>query len=148
MHPDPSTFNFWQPVSVRFKDIDVGGHAHHSHALVYFEEARAGYWRTVVGRGSLDDVDFILAEARVRYHQRVFYPNQLQVGVRISQLGKKHFIMEYLALSQEGDALVSGETTMIMFDYQAGRTKRIPPEVRKALEEQGAARDSEVAPEV
>ncbi len=136
MRPDSSLFKFWHPVSVRFKDIDLGGHAHHSHALVYFEEGRAAYWREIVGRGSLDEVDFILAEARVRYHQRILYPHELRVGVRVPLLGKKHFVMEYLVLAEDGTELVSGETTMVMFDYEKGSTKAVPSEVREALEAQ------------
>ena len=136
MRPDPSRFTFWHPVHVRFKDIDFGGHAHHSHSLVYFEEARTTYWKEVVGRGELKEIDFILAESRVRYHQRVLYPMELKVGVRVSVLGKKHFVMEYLALGQNGEELLSGETTMVMFDYGSGQTKKIPPEVRAALERQ------------
>jgi acyl-CoA thioester hydrolase len=134
MRPDPSDFPFWHPVEVRFKDIDVGGHAHHSLALVYFEEARAAFWGTVVGRGSLEEVDFILAEARIRYHQRVLYPLRMRVGVGVSKIGKKHFVLEYLALDPDGIELVSGETTMVMFDYEAGRTKPIPGDVRARLE--------------
>jgi acyl-CoA thioester hydrolase len=134
MRPDPSVFTFWHPVSVRFKDIDVGGHSHHSNALVYFEEARAAYWREVVGSGDPSDVDFILAEARIRYHQRVLYPLVMKVGVRVSFLGKKHFVMEYLALGDDGSELLSGETTMVMFDYDAGRTKRVPEDVKAAVE--------------
>jgi len=136
MRPDPAHFDFWHPVEVRFKDIDLGGHAHHSLALVYFEEARAAYWRDVVGRGALDEVDFILAEAHIRYHQRVLYPLRLRVGVRVPTLGKKHFIMEYLVQDEDGMDLVSGETTMIMFDYGKGRTKPIPSEIRRAIEGQ------------
>ena len=136
MQPDPSKFTFWHPVHVRFKDIDVGGHAHHSLALVYFEEARAKYWKDVVGRGELDEIDFILAEARIRYHQRVLYPLRMVVGVRVSVLGKKHFVMEYLALGEDEEELLSGETTMVMFDYGSGQTKRISPEVRAAVEAQ------------
>lgn len=136
MRPDPAQFDFWHPVEVRFKDIDLGGHAHHSLALVYFEEARAAYWRDVVGRGALDEVDFILAEAHIRYHQRVLYPLRLRVGVRVPTLGKKHFIMEYLVQDEDGMDLVSGETTMIMFDYGKGRTKPIPSEIRRAIEGQ------------
>jgi acyl-CoA thioester hydrolase len=136
MRPDSSEFTFWHPVNVRFKDIDVGGHAHHSLALVYFEEARAEYWKDVVGRGELDEIDFILAEARVRYHQRVLYPLRMVVGVRVSNLGKKHFVMEYLALGEDGEELLSGETTLVMFDYGSALTKRIPPEVRAAMEAQ------------
>ena len=134
MRPDPSRFALWHEVEVRFKDIDVGGHAHHSLALVFFEEARARYWRDVVGKGGLDEVDFILAEATVRYHARVLYPLRVRVGARVSLVGKKHFVMEYLAQDPEGRDLVSGETTLVMFDYQRGVTKAVPAEVRGAIE--------------
>lgn len=130
---EPS-FHFRHPVEVRFKDIDVGGHAHHSHALVYFEEARAAYWREVVGRGSLDQVDYILAEAQIRWLRRVLWPQTLDVGVRVSRLGKKHFDMEYDVRSTAGESLVSGRTVQIMYDYGAASTTRIPPEVRDAIE--------------
>jgi len=133
MKPEPGLFSFWRDVEVRFKDIDVGGHAHHSMVLVYFEEARAGYWKDVVGKGGLDEVDFILAEARVRYHARIFYPMALRVGVRVAKLGKKHFVMEYLALDPEGEPLASGETTLVMFDYETRRSKTVPPEVVAAM---------------
>jgi len=127
-------FRFTHPVAVRFKDIDVGGHAHHSHALVYFEEARAAYWREVAGRQGVDDVDYILAEAEIRYHRRVLYPDTLRVGVRIPTLGKKHFVMEYRAWSSEGEHLLTGRTTQVMFDYAAGKTSRIPDELRERIE--------------
>ena len=125
MKPDSTLFSLWHDVDVRFKDIDVGGHAHHSVALVFFEEARAQYWKKVVGKGELDEVDFILAEATVRYHARIFYPGRVSVGARVSKLGKKHFVMGYLATGPGGESLVSGETTLVMFDYQARRSKPI-----------------------
>ncbi len=134
MRPDPALFSLWHEVDVRFKDIDVGGHAHHSLALVYFEEARARYWREVVGKGGLEEVDFILAEASVRYHARIRYPLRLGVGVRVALVGRKHFVMEYLGRDPEGKDLVSGQTTLVMFDYRSGRPKAVPPEVRAAIE--------------
>jgi len=137
MRPDPTLFTFWHAVEVRFKDIDVGGHAHHSLALVYFEEARARYWSEVAGRRRVDEVDFILAEARVRYHARILYPQRLTVGVRVSSMGKKHFVMEYLIRGAGGEDLASGETTMVMFDYASGRTKPMPEEIRAAIEAHG-----------
>jgi len=124
---------FSHPVAVRFKDIDVGGHAHHSHALVYFEEARAAYWREVAGRQGIDDVDYILAEAQVRYRRRVLYPDTLRVEVGIVVLGKKHFVMEYEAFSSGGEHLLSGRTTQVMYDYAAGATSRIPPDLRHRI---------------
>lgn len=130
---DESPFAFRHPVDVRFKDVDIGGHAHHSHALVYFEEARAAYWREVVGKGTLDDVDYILAEARVRYHARILWPQRLDVGVRVSRLGKRHFEMEYEVRSAEGELLVSGTTTQVMYDYEAAGSMPIDDDTRAAI---------------
>ena len=127
-------FRFRHRVEVRFKDIDVGGHAHHSHAFVYFEEARASYWRQVVGREGLDDIDYILAAAEVRWHQRVLWPQTLDVGVRVTRLGKKHFEMEYEVWGEDGEHLQSGRTVQIMYDYEAARSKPIPEGVRTAIE--------------
>jgi len=131
---DPNRFRFWHPVDVRFKDIDLEGHAHHSLALVYFEEAREAYWRKVVGRGDREHVEYILAEAQVRYHARVTHPLRMEVGVRVSTLGKKHFVMEYLAVADGGAELLSGQTTMVWYDCAEGRTGRIAPEARRAME--------------
>ena len=127
-------FRFRHPVEVRFQDMDVGGHAHHSHALVYFEEARWAYWREVVGRGSLDDVDYVLADAAVRYHRRIVWPARLDVGVRVATLGKKHFEMVYEVRSTDGERLLSGRTTQVWYDYEQGRTTRIPDDIRAAIE--------------
>lgn len=133
MRPDPSSYSLWHEVDVRFKDVDVGGHVHHSLVLVFFEEARARYWREVVGIDGVEDVDFIMAEARIRFHARIFYPQRLRVGVRISTLKRKHFVMEYLVEDVAGEALASGETTMVMFDYQKKSSKAVPPEVVAAI---------------
>lgn len=130
----PGTFRFVHDVDVRFKDIDVGGHAHHSHALVYFEEARAGYWREVVGRTGIGDVDYILAEAVVRYRQRVFWPQQLSVAVRVSRLGKKHFEMAYEVRGDADDVLITGTTVQIMYDYDRECTMTIPKAARAAID--------------
>jgi acyl-CoA thioester hydrolase len=133
MIPENDRFQLWHSVEVRFKDIDVGGHAHHSMVLVYFEEARARYWREIVGGGGLEDVDFILAEARVRYHARILYPLTLRVGVRVSRIGKKHFVMDYVAVDPDDGPVASGETTLVMFDYEARKAKLLPAATADAI---------------
>ena len=130
---EPS-FRFRHPVPVRFQDIDLEGHAHHARALVYFEEARAAYWREVVGRTGQHDIDYIMAEATVRWHKRVLWPQTLTVGVRVSRLGRKHFEMEYEVLGEDGERLQSGRSTQVMYDYGAGASKPLPEDVRRAME--------------
>ncbi len=127
-------FRFRHPVTVRFRDIDVGGHAHHADALIYFEEARWAYWTEVVGRGTLDELDYVLAECRVRWHARVLWPQTVSVGVRVVRIGRKHFEMEYEVCSEEGEKLQSGSTVQVMYDYQAGTSKRMPEDLKSLLE--------------
>jgi acyl-CoA thioester hydrolase len=134
MRSQSEDFRFHADVDVRFSDIDVGGHAHHSRALIYMEEARAAYWQEVVGGASPSEPDYILAEASLRFVQRVLYPDRLRVAVRVSVLGSKHFRMEYEVYGSAGELLVSGSTTQVMFDYERGRSMRVPDEVRARIE--------------
>lgn len=130
---DP-TFRFHHPVTVRFRDMDVAGHAHHADALIYFEEARWAYWREVVGEADPANLGYVLAECRVRWHARVLWPQEVSVAVRVSRLGRKHFEMEYEVRSAEGEKLQSGSTVQVMYDYEAGRSKRLPDALRTTLE--------------
>ena len=102
---------------------------------MYFEEARAAYWRDVVRQPGLDDISYILAEATIRYRQRVLYPDTLEVAIGVKELGKKHFRMGYEVRSGKGELLVTGETVQVMYDYEAGRSTRIPDGIRARIEE-------------
>lgn len=127
-------FRFRHPVRVRFRDIDAAGHAHHADALIFFEEARWAYWTQVVGKGTLAELDYVMAECRVRWHARVFWPQLLSVGVRVTRVGRKHFEMAYEVCSEAGEKLSSGSTVQVMYDYAAGVSKRVPNDVRAILE--------------
>jgi len=120
-------------VTIRFRDIDVGGHAHHAASLLYFEEARWAYWGEVVGERGLDGMDYVLAECGVRWHARILWPQTVSVGVKVVRLGRKHFEMEYEVRSEEGEKLSSGSTVQVMYDYALGASKRLSAELREKL---------------
>lgn len=127
-------FRFHHPVTVRFRDIDVAGHAHHADALIYFEEARWAYWSEVVGKADPEDLGYVLAECRVRWHARVLWPQTVNVAVRVSRLGRKHFEMEYEVRSADGRRLQSGVTVQVMYDFESGTSVRVPDQLRATLE--------------
>jgi acyl-CoA thioester hydrolase len=133
--PDVDPFRFRVPVGVRFQDVDVYGHAHHSRALIYFEEARWAYWGEVVGATRVEEVSYVMAEVKVRYHRRVLYPMTLEVCVRVSSVADKHFVMEYEARSPEGEVLVTGNSVQVMYDYEAQGATQVPESIRTALEQ-------------
>lgn len=129
-----SSFRFVHPVEVRFHDLDAMGHAHHSLPLIYFEEARAAYWREVVGRAGVEDIDYVMAEATLRYHARIRYPCRLEVRLRTSKIGTKSLIMEYEARTEAGELVADGRTVQVMYDYGAGRSIPVPEDVRGRIQ--------------
>ena len=131
---DLDEFRFWPPVDVRFQDVDLYGHVHHSKALIYFEEARWAYWNDVVDPIQSSNVMYVLSEVRVRYHERIAYPLKVDVGVRVSLLGRKHFVMEYELRSTERVLLASGSSVQVMFDYDKKDSITIPSSIRRAIE--------------
>ncbi len=126
-------------VPVRFHDLDAMGHAHHTLPIIYFEEARAAYWREVAGRPTLADIDYVIAEIRAQFKQRILYPAELTVQTGVTQLGNASFVMQYELVDEEGVMLATGESVQVMFDYQTGRSMRMPDAIRARIENfQGA----------
>jgi len=128
-----ATFRFHHGVDVRFRDLDPMGHAHHSLPLIYLEEARAAYWRSVVGRDGLDAIDYVMAEITVRFHRRIEFPMRLEVALRTSRVGGKSFEQEFEVRSVNGELLSSGRTVSVMYDYAAYSSKPVPDEVRARI---------------
>ncbi len=126
-------FRFRHPVTVRFRDVDIGGHAHHSEALIYMEEARAAYWERITGEVGLGAINYVLAEVQVRYHQRVLWPDTLDVGVRVVRLGRKHFEMAYGVDSPTRGRLASARSVQVMYDYEADASIRMPEDLRQRI---------------
>jgi len=143
----PGRSAFAHAVPVRIRDIDFAGHAHHSAALLYFEEARAAYWRSIAGQvGDLAEVGYVLGAVGVRYRERILYPDTLTVTVRVVHLGRKHFEMEYDVHTRDGSLAVTGTSTQVMYDYREGEAVPIPDRIRTALTRQDGPFDRHPAP--
>lgn len=127
------TDRFTHHVSVRFADIDAMGHAHHSLPLIYFEEARAAWWRQITGRADIDAIDYIIAEFNVQYKNRIEYPGELTVFLAASRVGNSSFELEYEIRDAAGKVLTVARSVQVMFDYATGRSKSIPAEIRSRL---------------
>lgn len=129
-----SELKFTHRVDVRFRDLDSMGHAHHTLPIIYFEEARAAYWREIAGRPTVDDIDYVLAEVRVQFKQRVLYPAALTVRAGVTHIGNASFVMKYELTDEEGAVLASGETVQVMYDYATSRSMPVPNDVRERVE--------------
>lgn len=127
------SFRFTHDVEVRFRDLDPMGHAHHSLPLIFFEEARARYWREVTGR-TAESAGYIMGEVHVRYEERVRFPDRVRVGVRTTRLGTKSFDMEYeVRRVGDGALLVTGRSVQVLYDYATSESRPMDDDLRRRL---------------
>lgn len=129
-----SALKFSCRVPVRFHDLDAMGHAHHTLPIIYFEEARAAYWREVAGRPGVQEIDYVLAEIRVQFKQRILYPATLTVRTGVTHVGNASFSMAYELIDQDGAVLATGESVQVMYDYAGAQAMRMPDDVRARIE--------------
>jgi acyl-CoA thioester hydrolase len=147
-------------VPVRFRDLDSMGHAHHTLALIYLEEARAAFWRgikatvptaadTAVSAGpGLDTIDYVMAEITVRFHARIMYPSTVTAALAVRHVGRKSFTTDYEIRDEAGVLLSSGSAVQVAYDYDGSRSKDLSDHDRARLEAwraAAAAQDSSVA---
>jgi acyl-CoA thioester hydrolase len=133
--PSLDEFRFIHEVPVRFRDLDPMGHAHHSLPLMYWEEARARYWREVAGRESVETIDYVMGEFTIRFHRRILFPATLRAAVRATRLGRSSFDMAYGLWDGDGELLASGSSTQVMFDYVSGRSMALDDDTRQRIRE-------------
>ena len=135
---DQWTFPYSLPVSVAFRDIDALGHVNNAVYLSYFEQARIGYSFQLMNGATLRDLTFILAEANVTYLRPVYFGDQLEVGVRVSEIGTKSFAMQYGVRNGQDEIVARGRTVQVWFDYDTRRSVPVPDEFRQKVAQDNA----------
>jgi acyl-CoA thioester hydrolase len=134
------TFPYSLPLTVAFRDIDALGHVNNAVYLSYFEQARIGYSFQLINGATLKDMTFILAEANVSYLRPIYFGDQLQIGVRVSEIGTKSFVMEYGVRNQNQELVARGRTVQVWFDYDMRRSVPVPDEFRQTVAQDNKAK--------
>lgn len=129
---DAFRFCLRQPVTLR--DLDGFGHVNNAVYLTYIENGRVGYLREVVGARRLDEIRNIMASATLEYRASATYPDVMMIGVRISEVGTKSFVMEYKISAEDGRLLVEARSVQVMYDYEDETSIPVPEEWRQRIE--------------
>jgi acyl-CoA thioester hydrolase len=129
------------PLATRYSDYDTKGHVNNAVYLTYFEWSRVQAWQQVaaaagIAAADIADPPLIVAEARVKYVSPANIGVPLAIEIGVKEVRTKGFSFFYRVVApEENDRLVAeGETVQVAYDYGAGRTMPISPEMRKALE--------------
>ncbi|MBI2568350.1 MAG: acyl-CoA thioesterase [Candidatus Schekmanbacteria bacterium] len=139
----------WQRQSVRWGDMDALGHVNNAAFFTYCESARITFFqRTAVGEVGPDSAQGpVLASAQLDFKRQVRFPTELDVGVYVSRIGTKSYVLGYLVLdAQSGAEVASGSSAVVWFSYRDGKTLPLSPEHREALLEHLVERPGDEPP--
>lgn len=130
-------FRFFQPIEIRYADLDPQGHVNNARYLTYFEQARVNYLIHLGlfdGKQSFMQIGIIIADAHVTFKEPLYFHTDAQVGARISRIGNKSMQMEYTIRDMDtGLEAASGATTIVTYDYATQQTIRVPDYWREVI---------------
>lgn len=127
-----SGFRLVLGLRARFRDTDAMGHVNNAVYFTYFEEARAEYFRQVMGLDSYNNVGIILAQTRCDFRSPLLVGEEVEVGARVDRIGRKSVDMSYEIRERSGGRLIAeGTSVQVAFDYQAKRAVEVPDEFRR-----------------
>jgi acyl-CoA thioester hydrolase len=131
-----SEFNLYQPIEVRYSDLDPQWHVNNARLLSFLESARFAYVRKLElwdGK-SFFELPLIVADVHVAYLAPVFLGQPVRVGVRVGRIGNKSLTFEYqVEDSSTGQVLARAETVMVAYDYAKHTSVPVPAEWRARI---------------
>jgi acyl-CoA thioester hydrolase len=116
---------------VHFRDLDALGHVNNVVYAGWLESARIHYYMQLL-QLPLEQLGLILAELTISYKAPAYFGERLAVGVRVSSIGTKSFVMDYL-IAREGDEAIiaTAKTVLVCYDYKLGKTVPVPATLRE-----------------
>lgn len=132
------------PVQVRWRDLDALRHINNAAYITYFELARLGYIRALLGDSAeIDpntllpvDFQFILAEVTCRYRAPATLGDELVIAIWVSRVGRKSFVFDYRITDERAGRLVAeGCSTQVWYDYAAGESRPVPGTIIGMMEQ-------------
>ena len=127
---------FVTQVQLRFRDLDAMGHVNNVVYLTYCELAGTQFYMQHAFKRSLHDIDFILAHTDIDYLSAAERGDEVEVSVWPSKIGESSFTLSYELRERRSARLLARSTSVqVSYDYETKKTKPIPPDFRKLLEE-------------
>ncbi len=128
------SYRHWSPVTIRFSDQDLLSHVNNVALAQYFEVGRTAYVYDVIRAAGCDGrIEFILARVVIDFHRELHYPGAVEVGARLTRLGRKSLTTGYGIF--KGDACIAtSEAVNVFYDMATRRSTEPPADVRALLE--------------
>jgi acyl-CoA thioester hydrolase len=121
---------------VQWGDQDALGHVNNTVYFRWCESARVAYlqWLGLADWLHPTELGPILAQISCNYKRQLHFPDVVEVGARITRLGRTSLTMDHAIVSRSQNAIVAESTSVIVvFNYLAQRPAPIPEDVRERI---------------
>ncbi|MGK6320260.1 acyl-CoA thioesterase [Sphingomonas sp. DT-204] len=130
------TYRHFVPVTTRWHDNDMYGHANNTVYYAWFDTA-VNSW--LIDKGLLDVPGGtpvgLVVETGCRYAASVGFPQRLEIGLAVARLGTSSVTYHLgVFVSGDGQAAAEGHFTHVYVDATSRRPVALPAEWRAILE--------------
>ncbi len=123
-------------LTTRWMDNDAFRHVNNVNYFSYFDTAVTYFEMTEAGIDLLDgELRCVVAEVQCRYHSSVAFPDKLDVGLRVANIGGSSIRYE-IAVFRAGEDVAAAEGFFIhvLVDAATQRPRPIPDTMRERLQ--------------
>ena len=130
-------FRFFEPLRVRWAEVDMQGIVFNAHYLMYFDTAMTGYWRALAlpyaqAMAQLQG-DLYVRKAGIEFHASARMDDSLAIGLRCARIGNSSMSMAG-AIFRGDQWLVTGELIYVFADPATQTARPVPPALRAAMQ--------------
>lgn len=126
-----SEFTFAVEVPVRYGDLDPMDHVNNAVYASYLEQARIDYFDRVLD-DDREERELVLASLSIDFRRPVTLDDEVEVAVRVTDLGESSFGMAYEVRASD-EVAATAETTQVAFDAAAGESRPLPASWRENI---------------
>ena len=134
--PTRADYGVFYPITTRWSDNDIYGHANNVTYYSYFDTVANRY---LIEEGGLDISDGTIVgyvvNSGCEYHAPITYPEPIEAGVRVDRLGNSS-VQYGIAIFKAGEetACAHGHFVHVFVERAENRSVPIPANLRTALE--------------
>ncbi|MEP7280923.1 MAG: YbgC/FadM family acyl-CoA thioesterase [Rubrivivax sp.] len=131
-----AAFRFFEPLRVRWAEVDAQKIVFNGHYLMYLDTAVAGYWRALAlpyeaSMHALEG-DLYVRKSTLGYEGSARYDDRLEVGLRCARVGTSSMVFDG-AVFRGAQRLVAGELVYVFADPATQTSKPVPALLREIL---------------
>jgi len=121
---------------VEWGHMDAFGHVNNTQYLRWYESARIAYFDRVGIMTHMEQtrVGPILAHASCDYRHPITFPDTVTIQASVHHIGRTSFRMAYQCHSKQVKSVATGDSVIVMVDFNSGKPVEIPTSIATRMQ--------------